>query len=248
MSGRLLWLPAALKNAGLEVDVVAGWEQRGKLGMYPKVIVLHHTAGSMGRNAPSLNICVNGRAGLPGPLCHILIGRDGTCYVIAAGVANHAGVGSWQGVTGNSRAIGIEVENVGTSAEPWTPELYAVMVRACRALADEAGIPAAMVCGHKEWAPRRKVDPHSIDMRTFRHHLANPPAPELPEDPMAYQLDILQFCKDSYAEAGRNPETKGNRNAIAGWAIQAAESDDPRSVLKFMREDKDNGLGLKPVA
>ena len=49
------------------------------------------------------------------------IGRDGTYYVIAAGRCNHAGKGSWKGVTtGNSSFIGIEAENTGLSNDtPW---------------------------------------------------------------------------------------------------------------------------------
>jgi hypothetical protein len=30
MNGRLTWLPAALKDAGLQVNVVGGWESRGR--------------------------------------------------------------------------------------------------------------------------------------------------------------------------------------------------------------------------
>ena len=167
-NGRLLWLPAALKDAGLRVNVVGGWENRGSPQMHPKVVVLHHTAGSRSSNAPSLKVCIDGRRDLPGPLCHILIGRDGTCHVIASGRANHAGVGSWRGVKGNANAIGIEVENIGTKAEPWRAELVDVMVRATAACCRAADLPASMVCGHKEWAPNRKVDPHTLSMAEIR--------------------------------------------------------------------------------
>ena len=241
MTGRLPWIPTVLRNAGLKVELVGGWESRGKLGMRPKVVVLHHTAAAMGRNAPSLNVVIQGRSDLPGPLCHVLVGRDGTCYVIASGVANHAGEGQWAGVTGNSQAIGIEVENTGTGSEPWTPALFDVMVRSCRALAKGAGIPPAMVCGHKEWAPRRKVDPYGIDMRDFRNLVANEPEPELPEDPMAYSLDIAAYVDACYAEAGKRAGTdKAGRNY---WALTVAEHEDPKGVLNYMRDQ----LGLKPV-
>ena len=168
MSGRLLWLPSALKAAGLKVNTVGGWETRGKPQMHPKVVVLHHTAAPPGRNAPSLQVVIDGRSDLPGPLCHVLIGRDGVCHVIASGRAHHAGTGQWFGVTGNSNAIGIEVENVGTPAEPWKPALVETMVRCAAACADAADIPPRMVCGHKEWAPRRKVDPHSLSLDDIR--------------------------------------------------------------------------------
>ena len=212
--------------------------------MRPKVVVLHHTAAPEGRNAPSLNVVIHGRSDLPGPLCHVLIGRDGTCYVIAAGVAHHAGTGEWQGVTGNSQAIGIEVENTGTGTEPWTPMLFDVMVRACRALAKGADIPAAMVCGHKEWAPRRKVDPYGIDMGEFRRLVANPPAPEPEEDDMAIFVEMIL---SSYREAGRNPEAKGNAPGVVYWLneLRKAASDAKRlEIVNYCR----HLLKLGPVA
>jgi hypothetical protein len=176
------------------VNVVGGWEARGSANMHPRVIVLHHTAGSRTGNAPSLRVCIEGRSDLPGPLCHVLIGRDGTCHVIASGVAHHAGTGQWLGVTGNSNAIGIEVENVGTTAEPWSDELVDVMVRAAAACAADAGISPRMVCGHKEWAPRRKVDPHSLGMDVIRERIEAATQEELTvgqyEDIMA-KLDVI---------------------------------------------------------
>jgi peptidoglycan hydrolase-like protein with peptidoglycan-binding domain len=58
---------------------------------------------------PSLRVLIEGRSNLPGPLAQLGLGRDGTCYVIAAGRCNHAGAGLWQGVsTGNSSFIGTE--------------------------------------------------------------------------------------------------------------------------------------------
>jgi hypothetical protein len=36
-------------------------------------------------DAPTLNLCTNGRSDLPGPLCQIVFGRTGIVYVIAAG-------------------------------------------------------------------------------------------------------------------------------------------------------------------
>ena len=68
---------------------------------------------------PSLGTLIRGRAGVPGPLSQLGLGRDGTYYIIAAGRCSHAGVGDWQGVTsGNSRYIGIEAENRGRN-DPW---------------------------------------------------------------------------------------------------------------------------------
>lgn len=170
---RALWLPARLKQFGCKVELVRGWETRGtETSFRPKGLVVHHTAGAMGSNAPSLRICIDGRPDLPGPLCHILIGRDGTCYVIASGRANHAGPGGWRGLTGNNSVLGIEAENNGIG-EPWTPVMRNAFHRASAACLAGIGADASMLAGHKEWAPDRKIDPARLDMDAFRTAVRN---------------------------------------------------------------------------
>src|SRR2546426_643173 len=80
-----------------------------------------HTAGARTGNMPSLGIITNGRPGLSGPLAQLGLGRDGTFFVVAAGRANHAGAGEWQGEkNGNGNFIGIEAENTGlANDQPW---------------------------------------------------------------------------------------------------------------------------------
>jgi peptidoglycan hydrolase-like protein with peptidoglycan-binding domain len=120
---------------------------------------------------PSLNTLINGRPGLPGPLAQLGLGRDGTYYVIAAGKANHAGVGSFQGVTtGNTSFIGIEAENTGLDNDlPW-PEVQMDAYRhGVAAILKHIGRAAEFCAGHKEYAlPKgRKPDPR-FDMDAFR--------------------------------------------------------------------------------
>ena len=117
----LTWLPGVLKEAGLKVAEVEGWESRGRAEMGNVAgVICHHTAGPLQGNMPSLGTLVKGRPDLPGPLSQLGLGRDGTYYVIAAGRCNHAGAGRWNGVeAGNTRFIGIEAENAGTAADPW---------------------------------------------------------------------------------------------------------------------------------
>ena len=156
---RALWIPDQLETAGLTVVREWGWDLRGSPSFNPQGVVCHHTASAPGNNAPSLGICINGRPDLPGPLCQILIARDGTCHVIASGTANHAGAGGWRGLTGNTSVFGIEVENNGLG-EPWTGHLLDVFARACAALLRGMGdTDADNVCLHREWAPTRKPDP-----------------------------------------------------------------------------------------
>jgi len=167
----LTWLPDVLKAAGLKVQVQPGWETRG-IGDMGKVrgIMCHHTAGAATGNMPTLNLLITGRPDLRGPLSQLGLGRDGTYYVIAAGKAQHAGKGKWQGVTtGNTSFIGIEAENRGIPADPWPAVQMDAYSRGVAAMLDKIGAGAIMCCGHKEYALPlgRKSDP-SFDMVDFR--------------------------------------------------------------------------------
>ena len=166
----LIWLPDVLKGAGLKVAEVDGWQNRGRgdIGTI-KGVVCHHTAGPKTGNMPSLGVVTKGHPSLPGPLSQLCLGRDGTFFVVAAGRANHAGTGKWQGLTtGNSNFIGIEAENTGTPDDfPW-PEVQMDAYRhGVAAILKKVGQKSVMCCGHKEWAPPRKIDP-LFDMNVFR--------------------------------------------------------------------------------
>lgn len=165
---RALWIADRLREFGLTVTEHEGWKKRGKTGLRPAVVVCHHTAGSPKGDAPSLKLVIEGRKGLPGPLCHVLLSRSGVCHVIASGVANHAGPGGWMASTGNSTALGIEAEHTGKSTEMWPPAQLLAYHRACAALLSGIDKDERFVCGHKEWAPKRKIDPIGLDMDSFR--------------------------------------------------------------------------------
>lgn len=166
---QLSWLPAVLGKAGLKVALVDGWLTRGRGPMAQKIegVICHHTAGPRNGNMPSLGILKDGRTDLPGPLSQLGLGRDGTYYVIAAGKSNHGGMGSWQGFSGNDKFIGIEAENTGDSIEPWSPVQYEAYVKGIAAILNYLDLPTIMCCGHKEYAPNRKIDP-TFNMDEFR--------------------------------------------------------------------------------
>lgn len=169
----LIWLPHILEQAGLKVATVEGWQDagRGEMGTVMGVMC-HHTA-SVRRdlNMPTLHMLIKGRSDLQGPLAHLGLGRDGTYYVIAAGRCNHAGTGTWRGVsTGNSNFIGIEAENTGGADDfPWPAVQLEAYQRGVAAILRHLGLGAECCAGHKEYAlPRgRKPDP-SLDMNQFR--------------------------------------------------------------------------------
>jgi N-acetyl-anhydromuramyl-L-alanine amidase AmpD len=170
-----VWLPGVLRAAGLKVALVDGWETRGTDGVRKTLgVICHHTATVGGGNMPTLGLLIKGRSDLKGPLCQLGLGRDGTYYVIAAGRANHAGEGSWNGiVSGNSSFIGIEAENSGRKADPWPEVQSDAYHRGVAAILAHVGRTAASCCGHKEYAlpAGRKSDP-DVDMDAFRDRVA----------------------------------------------------------------------------
>lgn len=178
----------AVKKSGLPYTLVPGWNNRGRREMSDiRVITAHHTATPRSLRPtidyPTMNVVKDGRPGLPGPLAQLGLGRSGRVYVIASGVANHAGVSRSSSWT-NSHAIGIEAEG---AMEKWPQRQYDAYVRLCRALADEFGVP---VMGHKETAspPGRKNDP-SFNMTQFRADIAR--AHLQPETPQPQQKGLF---------------------------------------------------------
>jgi peptidoglycan hydrolase-like protein with peptidoglycan-binding domain len=189
MPKSLIWLPRILKDAGLKVSPVEGWEERGRGDVGATCgVICHHTATSSGGNMPTLGTLIKGRDDLPGPLSQLGLGRDGTFYVIAAGRCNHAGPGIWQGLrSGNSNFIGIEAENTGGSGDPWPKVQMEAYARGVSAILKHIGKGPEACAGHKEWAlpVGRKNDP-SFSMIDFRERVAllmgddAPPPPLIP--------------------------------------------------------------------
>lgn len=185
----LIWLPQVLKAAGLKVAEVEGWQNRGN-GNVSQIrgVICHHTVGAKTGNMPSLYSLIHGRPDLTGPLCQLGLGRDGTYYVIAAGRANHAGKGIWQGIsTGNSSFIGIEGENHGGVDDKWPDVQMDAYERGVAAILKKIGRGAEFCAAHREYAlpVGRKPDPR-FDMDDFRARVAAlidgtaPPAPLIP--------------------------------------------------------------------
>lgn len=242
-----------LRAKGLKVVEVNGWQGRGSETFNPQGSVDHHTAGPRTGNAPSLNVCINGRTGLPGPLCNVLIGRDNTCYVIAAGRANHAGLGGWKGLVGNSSVFGIERENVGDATEPWTLQQYDVAAKAHAALISAHGGRWDLVCEHKEWAPRRKIDAFGVDGNKMRELVKDRLAPAPPPPPSPSDAEkAAAFYAAIKKDAAKRPTIKqgdtgpwvrdlqNNLNAIVGKKVLAEDGkfgpDTTRWVKQFQKD------------
>ncbi len=170
----LVWLADVLRAAGLNVIEQPAWQTRGHGDVGQILGVLcHDTVSPPGSNAPDLGIVTHGRSDLAGPLSQLLLARDGTYYVIAAGKCWHAGAGLWHGVSdGNAHFIGIEAENNGVD-EPWSEKQLDAYARGCAAILNHVKAPVWMCAGHKEYCiPHgRKIDP-DLDMAAFRLRVA----------------------------------------------------------------------------
>lgn len=172
------------RSAKLTVMEIDGWRTRGHGQMSDvRTITCHHTAGPKRLDKRmSLPVVKDGRPGLSGPLAHYYLDRDGTVYVVAAGLCYHAGVSLSNDFT-NSHAIGIEAEAAGTGwSNDWPPVQMRAYETLCRALCSSFGLNYTNIRGHKETcAPKgRKSDP-SFDMTVFRSHVRTPPIVK-PED------------------------------------------------------------------
>ena len=149
----------AVRDWGLPVVEHVGWQTRGDDFFDPKGHVLHHDVASHTETLP--NSMIVGRADnpataddefLPGPLCNFWLARSGTVHLVAAGEANHAGVGGFNGLSGNHSVWGTEMNNLGHPTDPWPDAQLDAMARLAAATADFSGFTAATVCGHKNGA------------------------------------------------------------------------------------------------
>lgn len=174
-------LDVACRKSGLKVVEVDGWRARGHGHLYDlRTIVPHHTATprSAAGDYPSLGVVRDGRAGLPGPLSQLGLGRSGTVYVIAAGVAYHAGE-THRAEQDNWHALGIEAEHNGIDL--WPQDQYDAYVALCAALCEHYDLAPDRVQAHKEIAAPagRKIDP-TFEMGTFRARITRHMEDDMP--------------------------------------------------------------------
>lgn len=169
---RLTWLADVLRAAGLTVVEVDGWKSRGvEYATAPLGVICHETQGSATSSVQGeLNVLINGRTGLPGPIAQLMIDRKGVWYVVASGRCNQVKTG-WGGPLsgkGNSYSFGIEAMHA--VSEDWANKLaqYASYVTGVAAIcARMRWQPDGHVIGHKEHQPGDKSDPE-FSMPAFR--------------------------------------------------------------------------------
>lgn len=185
--GDPLFLPDVLRAFGVRFGEFDAWRDRGQ-GDFFQIwgVVAHHTGSN---NASAASIAY-GHAGLKGLLSQIHLDRNGFATIVGAGIAWHAGVGSWPGIQTNNAnpvTIGIEAASDGTS--PWPEAMLDAYYRICAAICWYLGHSSLRTIGHKEWAKvQGKWDPGGIDMNVMRakiqHYIDNPPFMPKPEQLM----------------------------------------------------------------
>ncbi|WNI20294.1 N-acetylmuramoyl-L-alanine amidase [Actinacidiphila sp. ITFR-21] len=183
-------LLAALRAEGATVVEGAGWRtwNRNTKGPWGPAhgVLLHHsvTRGT----ARTIEMCHDGYEGLPGPLCHAVIAKDGVVHTIGYGRTNHAGLGDpdvlnaviaerpapvddQATVDGNRQLYGFECENLGDGADPWPDAQLLAVERVSAGICRAHGWGALSVIGHLEWQPG-KVDPRGFSMAWMRDRVA----------------------------------------------------------------------------
>lgn len=172
-------LADVLRAGGLRVVEVPGWKTRSGDGddfVAVKGILCHWTATNPAASGdyPTLNTILHGNGSTPGPLSQLGLGRDGTWYVIAAGVCWHAGTTD-RVASDNYHAIGVEAEyhpNQGA----WPEAQQRSYERGVAVLQRHYKVPLNEVRGHYEAAIPygRKDDPKTLPggMPGFRQRVA----------------------------------------------------------------------------
>jgi hypothetical protein len=187
-----------LRAEGVTVVEVGDWEthNRNHMGAWGPVngVMIHHTVTS--GSARTVAICRDGYEGLPGPLCHGVITKDGRVHLVGYGRANHAGSGDPDVLAaviaetalpaddeatedGNARFYGFECENLGDGTDPWPEVQLLAIEKVSAAICRHHGWTERSVIGHLEWQPG-KVDPRGFTMASMRARVTarlgnNPP-------------------------------------------------------------------------
>ena len=167
----------ALRSKGLRVVEHRSWRTHNRNDKGPwgpaHGVMLHHTVTT--GTASSVELCYNGHTSLPGPLCHGVIDKDGTVYLVGNGRTNHAGSGDGDvlravinettlppdneaDTDGNRRFYGFEAINLGNGKDPWPAAQLDAMALAAAALCEAHDWSEQSVLAHAEWQPG-KIDP-----------------------------------------------------------------------------------------
>lgn len=174
MSRYLTEMADVIRAAGVPVVEQEGWQTRARSsGGYadgrPWCVMWHHTASAPGADPASDAAYMSYNADAA-PIANILLARDGTAWILAAGATNTNGSGNAMTFSRgtvpadsmNTYAIGMEIQNSGVG-EPYPAvqmdNAFAVSLALCAAY----GLTPDDICTHSVYAPSRKIDPATAD-------------------------------------------------------------------------------------
>ncbi|MEM9579658.1 MAG: N-acetylmuramoyl-L-alanine amidase [Pseudomonadota bacterium] len=166
----------------------------------PDLIVLHYTALSCAEDALAM-LCDADRE----VSAHYVIARDGqiTRLVEETQRAWHAGAGCWAGCDDiNSRSIGIELDNDGTS--PFSAPLMDALETLLADIMPRWSIAPQNVIAHSDLAPTRKIDPGPrFDWRRLAlgGFAIWPDDSDAPDAPLASSLAALGYDVEGFGLA-----------------------------------------------
>jgi hypothetical protein len=253
-----------LRSEGVTVKEIGDWRthNRNTKGPWGPVhgVMIHHTVTKGTTN--SVNIVRDGYSTLPGPLCHGMIAKSGTVYLVGYGRANHAGLGDPDvlaaiiaektppvddeaTVDGNRAFYGFECENLGDNKDSWPDAQIEAIVRVIAALCRHHGWSARSALRHLDWQPG-KVDPRGPGMdwsailtRVAARLGTKPPTTTLPQ-PTKPKVSLSKLI----AAAKHDPGAAGTPVTYAGTAtVEAALVDE--GLLSKVRLDGHYGLDTK---
>lgn len=258
----------ALVDAGLRVVEVRDWRthNRNHKGPWGPVngVMMHHTVTT--GTQVSVDICYNGHSALPGPLCHGVIDKDGTVYLVGYGRCNHAGLGDPDVLAavaaekalpvdneattdGNRHFYGFECVNQGDGNDPWPVAQVEAMEKVAAALCKAHGWTARSVIAHKEWQPGKPdpSGPNFPSMDQFRaktQELIEGKPPVKPPKPVPPakrpQVSLIRLI----AAAKSNPRMSGTPVTYSGVkTVEAALVDE--GLLAKKRLDGHYGTETK---
>ncbi|PSK58007.1 hypothetical protein B0E38_01852 [Streptomyces sp. 111WW2] len=231
---------AALLREGLDVVEVGDWAEhsRNLMGPWGPVhgVMIHHTV-TRGTQR-TVDLCRAGYTGLPGPLCHGVITKDGRVHLVGYGRANHAGLGDADvlraviaerelpvvdesSTDGNRHFYGFECENLGDGEDPWPAVQLEAIERAAAAVCREHGWNERSVLGHLEWQSG-KPDPRGFGMSSMRGRVGDRlggAAPGVPLPPPRRPAVSLSRLREA---ALTNPRMAGTPVTYSGVRIWEA--------------------------
>ena len=177
----MIELADILRGAGLPVVETPGWRTRTHAGTLAPIGGIWHHTGALN----DLDVVINGREDLAGPLANLFHAKDGTWFVVCGNVAWHAGDGrqdvldrvsqglppvgdapkpdTRKGV--NHLFVGIESEGGVLDHDDFTDAEIESLLAGTAALCRALGLSANQWIHHREWTHRKVDMAYRGDMR-----------------------------------------------------------------------------------